>query len=101
MDLKTEMINYLEKKIKGCEELEMKSEKWAFIQCLLEVKKLSALAEKPTSEPDKALDLFGVSCCFCPKCKSKISTTYNGGKFAYMYCKKCKTFFCEIDSPFK
>jgi len=59
MDLKTEMISYLEKKIKGCDELEMEFEKWAFIQCLLEVRKLCD-SQKPTSEPDKALDLLGV-----------------------------------------
>jgi len=59
MDFKNHMITYLEKKIKGCEELEMDAEKWAFIQCLLEVRKLCE-SQTTTSEPAKALDLLGV-----------------------------------------
>ena len=35
------MIKYLENKIKGCDELGgMEKEKWAFIQCLKEARKL-------------------------------------------------------------
>jgi len=65
--MEKELREYLENKIKGCEELEMYAEKWAFIQCLLELNKLRALAEKPTSEPAKALGLLGVvhSCSNC------------------------------------